>query len=178
VTTRVVFETHSWSEDNDRGVASGWLPGRLSPRGRDLAVELGERRAGDVDVVLTSDLRRAVETAELAFPDGAVPILHDWRLRECDYGDGNGMPAAQLHQHRERYLDEPYPNGESWRQAVRRVGGALRDVAERWDGRRVLIIGHVSTRWALDHLVDGVPLEELITADFGWREGWEYRLKA
>ncbi|WP_432990954.1 histidine phosphatase family protein [Dactylosporangium sp. CA-233914] len=107
-----------------------------------------------------------------------MPILHDWRLRECDYGDCNGMPAAQLHEHRERYLDEPYPNGESWRQAVRRVGGALRDAADRWGGQRVLIIDHVSTRWALDHLVEGVPLEELITADFGWREGWEYRMTA
>ncbi|GAA3265633.1 histidine phosphatase family protein [Dactylosporangium vinaceum] len=172
----VVFETHSWSEDNDSGVASGWRPGRLSPRGRDLAIELGRRRRDGVDVVLSSDLRRAAETAELAFPDGTVPILYDWRLRKCDYGDGNGMPAAQLHEHRERHLDEPYPNGESWRQAVRRVSGALRDIAERWDGQRVLIIGHVATRWALDHLAGGVPLEELITADFGWREGWEYRL--
>ncbi|WP_432990951.1 histidine phosphatase family protein [Dactylosporangium sp. CA-233914] len=51
-------------------MASGWLPGQLSSRGRGLAAELGRRRKGAVDVVLTSDLRRAVETAELAFPDG------------------------------------------------------------------------------------------------------------
>ena len=34
---QIVFETHSWSEDNDRGVATGRLPGRLSARGRELA---------------------------------------------------------------------------------------------------------------------------------------------
>lgn len=34
-------ETHSWSEDNDRGIATGWLPGRLSRQGRDLAREIG-----------------------------------------------------------------------------------------------------------------------------------------
>ncbi|MGH3547501.1 MAG: hypothetical protein ACRDQU_05150 [Pseudonocardiaceae bacterium] len=39
--TMIVFETHSWSEDNDRGVGTGWLPGRLSERGRELARELG-----------------------------------------------------------------------------------------------------------------------------------------
>jgi alpha-ribazole phosphatase/probable phosphoglycerate mutase len=38
------------------------------------------------------------------------------------------------------------------------------------------VIGHVATRWALDHLVDEVPLERLCGADFAWREGWEYRL--
>jgi 2,3-bisphosphoglycerate-dependent phosphoglycerate mutase len=40
----------------------------------------------------------------------------------------------------------------------------------------VLVIGHVATRWAFDHLLNGVALEELIGADFGWREGWEYRI--
>ena len=26
----VVFETHALTEDNERGFATGWLPGRLS----------------------------------------------------------------------------------------------------------------------------------------------------
>jgi broad specificity phosphatase PhoE len=177
VSTEIVFETHSWSEDNDRGVATGWLHGRLSERGRHLAAELGRRRREDgIDAVFSSDLRRAVETVEIAFAGHDVPVLLDWRLRECDYGSGNGMPAAELHRDRTKHLDEPYPGGESWRQAVERVGGLLADVPTRWPGRRILVIGHVSTRWALDHLIDRVPLEELIAADFGWREGWEYRL--
>jgi hypothetical protein len=41
----------------------------------------------------------------------------------------------------------------------------------------VLIIGHVTTRWALDHFIDGKPLEELMQSSFAWREGWEYRLQ-
>ena len=41
---------------------------------------------------------------------------------------------------------------------------------------RVLVIGHVATRWALDHVTRGVPLEDLVAADFGWQPGWEYRL--
>ena len=173
---QIVYETHSWSEDNERGVATGWLPGRLSPRGRELAAELGERRRADnIAAVFASDLRRAAETAEIAFRDTTIPILYDWRLRECDYGRDNGTPSAALD--RAGHLDVPFPGGESWRQAVRRAGGVLPDLAARWAGRRVLIIGHVATRWALDHLIDGIPLEDLIAADFGWRAGWEYRLE-
>jgi len=176
MSTEIVFETHSWSEDNDRGIATGWLPGRLSPRGREFAAELGLRRRDDgLAAVFCSDLRRAAETAEIAFAGADLPILFDWRLRECDYGRSNGMPAADVHKHRPSYLDQPYPDGESWRQAVARVSGVLADLAGRWAGQRVLIIGHVATRWALDHELDGVPLEELVEADFGWREGWEYR---
>jgi len=46
----------------------------------------------------------------------------------------------------------------------------------RWDGQRVLVIGHVATRWGLDHFLSGVPLEDLIEQDFAWQEGWEYQI--
>jgi hypothetical protein len=46
----------------------------------------------------------------------------------------------------------------------------------RWAGRRVLVIGHVATRWGLDHLVRQIPLGELAAADFAWQPGWEYLL--
>jgi broad specificity phosphatase PhoE len=177
VAVDVVFESHSITEDNESGHATGWLPGRLSARGRSLAQELGLRRRGDgIAAVFSSDLRRAVETAEVAFTGCGVPVLLDWRLRECDYGDWNGMPAADVHGSRSDYLDQPYPGGESWRQAVGRVGGFLNDLPERWSGKRILVIGHLATRWGLDHYVRGVPVETLVKQDFGWQEGWEYRL--
>jgi broad specificity phosphatase PhoE len=88
------------------------------------------------------------------------------------------MPAAELHASRRDHLDRPYPDGESWRQAVARAARLLDDLPPRWDGQRVLIIGHVATRWALDHVLGGVPLEELAVADFAWQPGWEYRLPA
>jgi len=173
----IVFETHSISEDNERDTATGWLPGRLSERGRQLAAELGERRRNDgLVAVFTSDSTRAAETASVAFPAGEIDILHDWRLRECDYGHDNGMPASQLHANRTRYIDQPYPGGESWRQAVDRVGRFLSDLPLRWSDSRILVIGHVSTKWGLDHFIDGKSVAELEAADFGWREGWEYRL--
>jgi 2,3-bisphosphoglycerate-dependent phosphoglycerate mutase len=105
-------------------------------------------------------------------------VLHDWRLRECDYGRRNGMPVAELHAGRRGRMDRPYPDGESWRQAVGRTSRFLNDLPLRWQGQgqRVLVIGHVATWWGLDHLLGGIPLEDLIDQDFGWQEGWEYQL--
>jgi 2,3-bisphosphoglycerate-dependent phosphoglycerate mutase len=173
----IVFETHSTSVDNEQGRATGWLPGELSETGRGQALALGRRRAGDrLAAVLCSDLARAAQTARIAFADRQVPVLHDWRLRECDYGSDNGMPAAQMHASRIGHLDTAYPHGESWRQAVDRVGWFVRDLPRRWDGRRVLVIGHVATRWGLDHWINGTSLADLVAAPFTWQEGWEYRL--
>lgn len=178
MTIQIVYETHSISEDNETNHASGWHHSRLSARGRILAEELGKRRRNDgITAVFTSDLRRAVETAEIAFPDSLVPILHDWRLRECDYGQLNGIHPELLHKERHLYLDQRYPAGESWREAVVRVGRFLNDLKLRWEDSRVLVIGHVATRWALDHYLNGESLEKLMKADFAWREGWEYRMQ-
>ena len=173
----LVFETHSTTEDNEQGRATGWRPGRLSQQGWVQARQLGHRRTSDgLTAVFSSDLARAAETATAAFGESAIPVLYDWRLRECDYGQCNGMPAAELHAGRLEHLDSPYPGGESWRQAVARVGRFLGDLPLRWNGQRVLVIGHVATRWGLDHLIDGVPLEDLAEADFAWKQGWEYRI--
>jgi broad specificity phosphatase PhoE len=177
VSTTIVFETHSISEDNEAGLASGWTHGPLSAQGRELARALGARRRDDgIDTVFASDLHRALETAVLAFDGTAIPILLDWRLRECDYGRLTRTPAEDLHRDRAQYLDTPYPDGESWRQAAARVGRFLAELPTRWDGKRVLVIGHVATRWGLDHFLNGIPLEDLDRAEFHWQEGWEYVL--
>ena len=173
----LVFETHSTTVDNEQGHATGWLPGQLSERGLVQAQQLGRRRLSDgITAVFSSDLARAAQTASAAFAGSAIPVLYDWRLRECDYGQRNGMPVAELHAGRREHLDRPYPGGESWRQAVARVGCFLGDLPLRWNGQRILLIGHLATRWALDHFIDGIALEDLVEQDFAWQEGWEYRL--
>ena len=88
VTIEIVYETHSVTEDNERGIATGWRPGRLSARGRELAAELGRRRCDDgLAAVFSSDLARAAETAAIAFarvfgPGAAGLAAAGMRLRE------------------------------------------------------------------------------------------------
>jgi broad specificity phosphatase PhoE len=177
VSVEIVFETHSISVDNERGIATGWLHGELSETGRANAQALGERRRDDgIAAVFTSDLGRAVETAEIAFGGSGIPVVADARLRECDYGELNGMPSARLEAERPLRIDEPYPGGESYRDVVERVRAFLDDLAADYDGKRVVVIGHSATRWALAHLLEGTPLEKLVDAPFAWREGWEYVL--
>ncbi|HEY7201807.1 MAG TPA: histidine phosphatase family protein [Candidatus Dormibacteraeota bacterium] len=176
----LVYETHSTSTDNEAGVATGWNPGQLSAAGREQARALGERRRRDrIAAVITSDLRRAVETAEIAFAGTAIPLRQDARLRECDYGALNGAPVARLAPERRRHVDVPFPGGgESYRQVVERTRALLRDLSAAHDGGRVLLIAHSANRWALQCLLEGAALEELVDAPFAWQPGWEFRLPA
>jgi 2,3-bisphosphoglycerate-dependent phosphoglycerate mutase len=174
----LVFETHSLTTDNEQGRATGWLGGTLSPLGRAFAAELGRRRRDDgIDVVFTSDLARAVGTAAIAFSGAPMPVVLDWRLREIDYGEWNGAPVETIEHERSSRVDLPFPGGESYRDAVARVGSFLDDLAAERVGQRVVVIGHTATRWALDHLLDGRPLERVVIEPFDWREGWEYALE-
>ena len=36
------------------------------------------------------------------------------------------------------------------------------------------MIAHSANRWALDHLLHGEPLEDLVVAPFRWQDGWTY----
>jgi broad specificity phosphatase PhoE len=62
------------------------------------------------------------------------------------------------------------------RAVVDRVSAFLTEIRLEFEGRRVLLIGHAATRWALDHLLDGADLETLLCAPFDWQEGWTYHL--
>ncbi|MGA4542450.1 histidine phosphatase family protein [Uniformispora flossi] len=175
----IVYETHATTTDNEAGIATGWLPGRLSELGRRQAVELGERRrAGGFAAVFTSDLHRAVETAQIAFPDGTPPLHQDTRLRECNYGHLNGSPVSHIAAQRRHRIDVPFPGGQSYRRVLAATDALLHDLAVRLNGTRILLIAHSANRWALECLLTGASLEDLVTAPPAWRPGWHYTLPA
>jgi broad specificity phosphatase PhoE len=118
-----------------------------------------------------------METAEIAFANTDLPILLDWRLRECDYGQLNGGPAERVGAELKSRIYQPFPGGESYRDVVTRMERFLDDLFLRWDATRVLVIGHAATRWSLQHLVDGDALEDVVGAPFRWQEGWEYEVR-
>lgn len=172
----IIYETHATTTDNEHGIATGWLPGELSDRGRAQARALGERRRENITAIFASDLARARDTATIAFGDRDTPIYLDRRLRECDYGTMNDMPVAQLAAERSRHITEPWPGGQSYREVVAQTADFLRDLGAGWDGGAALLIAHSANRWALDHLLNGIPLEDSVDAPFAWREGWRYVL--
>lgn len=173
---RLVYETHATSLDNEAGLASGHHDVDLSPAGERQAAELGARYAeAPPSLVLTSDLRRAWRTAEIAF-GARVPIVRDARLRECDYGALTRRPVREIDACRLAAIDTPFPGGESYADATARVGACLDDVRARWPGGWVLMIGHRATHHALDLLLLGVSLDRSMATPFTWQPGWAYDL--
>ena len=173
----IIFATHATSLDNERGIASGWADVDLSALGIAQAHELGTRYAQDrFDAVFCSDQRRAYRTAAIAFGDRDIPIIADWRLRECDYGTVTRQPMAEVERAKASYVTIPFPEGESYEQAAARVGEFLQELRTRYPGGRVLIIGSRATHYALEHWINSVPLRQAVTAPLRWQPGWKYEL--
>ena len=124
----------------------------------------------------SSDLGRAVETAEIAFGGTGIPVRLDRRLRECNYGELNGVPSARVAEEVAHRIDTPYPGGESYRQVVERVREFLDDLPTELDGKRIVLVSHAAPRWSLQHLLGGERLEDVVGAPFEWQPGWEYVL--
>ncbi len=89
-----------------------------------MAGELRLWRWGDdgIGAVFGSDLARAAETAAIAFGATGIPVLLDVAAARVRLRTDNGMPSGELRRACATTWMSLYPGGESWRQAVDRVG--------------------------------------------------------
>jgi broad specificity phosphatase PhoE len=76
---------------------------------------------------------------------------------------------------RARHVDVPFPGGESYRQVTERMAEFCDDMARRYPGGRVVVIGHFATHVALEHLLGGGSIAEVLAAPYTWQPGWTYR---
>jgi broad specificity phosphatase PhoE len=140
----------------------------LSARGRIQASKLGSRfRRLKPDIVVSSDLRRCLETAKIL--GAAVPILPSSGLREMDFGDWDGRTSASCRRRDrdrfDRWMIDPWslrpPGGESLRQLRARVRRFVDSLVRRFPDRTLALITHAgpiralvapepSDFWALD----------------------------
>jgi broad specificity phosphatase PhoE len=176
----IIFEAHSTTTDNEAHLASGWNDVALSELGLKQSVELGQRYSlDDIDAIFASDMERAFQTATLAFPSIEPRKLHiDWRLRECDYGDLTQHPKSEVDREKLHRVDVPFPNGESYTDTTERMRTLLLDLARDYQDKKVMIIGHRATQYGLEHWINGVPLQDAVTAPWSWQAGWTYEWKA
>ena len=172
---KIYFAAHATTKDNEVKVASGWSDAELSDLGHRQAKELGEIfRDIPLDIVCCSDLRRAVDTVQIAFGN-KYPVITDKRLRELNYGDANGQPSATVEPMKMSHIKEPFLGGESYEQAVARVQGFYNELKEQYPDKAILVVGHRATQYGLDVLT-GKTLEELLGVPFKWKPYWEYQI--
>ncbi len=113
----------------------------LTDAGELQAVELGQLLTGvEPDRVLSSPMRRALDTARLAGFEDQVEQVD--ALREFDYGEYEGLTSDQIRASRPDWdlFRDGCPGGETPEQVAARVKPLLDEIVTA--GRRVILFGH------------------------------------
>lgn len=100
---------HPQASHHVTGVVGGWHDSSLTDRGVRDAHAIADAVSGDVPagapvVVATSDLRRAIQTADPVCLALGVTAIVDPRLREKSYGAADGRPQGWLN---DRFVPPP-----------------------------------------------------------------------
>lgn len=172
----LILLRHGQSQWNLENRFTGWVDVPLSPKGEAEARAAGDKLRGRrIDVLFTSVLQRAMETARLALDAAGIatpPTTRAEALNERMYGDLQGMNKAEA---AERFGADQV---KIWRRSydVQPPGGeSLADTAARvlpyWEqtilpeiraGRNVLIAAHGNSLRALVMHLDGLTREQVL----------------
>ena len=94
---RLLLIRHGQTEWNNDSRAQGHTDVALDETGMRQSALLGAAfETGDIDLVLSSDLRRSRQTAEPIAAAAGVPLELDSRLRERTFGDWEGHLYSQV----------------------------------------------------------------------------------
>lgn len=176
---KIIYFVHGTTTDNADKLCSGWKQAMLNDLGKEQAVNLGNvsRERGDsFDIIFTSDLQRAIDSSNLAFPNSEK--IRDSRLRECNYGDLDGKHKSFVKY--EEHIENPFPNGESLLDVEKRMREFLEFLYENYNGKTIGIVAHRAPQLALEVILNNTTWEEAIANDWrktgGWQPGWTYQL--
>ena len=174
---KIIYFVHGTTTDNAAKLCSGWKEAMLNDLGREQAQNLGnviKEKKIKFDVLFSSDLKRAIESSNIAFPE--YEKIRDNRLRECNYGDLDGESKKLVIY--DEHINEPFPNGESLIDVQNRIKDFINELKEKYDGKTIGIVAHRAPQLALEVITKNITWEEAIKNDWrntgDWQPGWEY----
>ncbi len=162
---RLLIIRHGETVDNIANRIQGQSQGQLTEQGLRQADALASRLVQEqIDLIISSDLRRAVDTTERITSAAFRPVEYDPLLRERDFGSLVGVSFDEYRRH----LDEsgmPFfsyrpPGGESLVDLQGRVKKFIARRADLWERDNVLLSAHGQTNRMLLRVLIGTPFEE------------------
>jgi broad specificity phosphatase PhoE len=186
--TTIILARHGETDWNREGRWQGHSNTSLNELGREQAQRLADELAGKVDVVYSSDLARARETAEIIAEHLGLEVEVDSRLRERGFGSWEGLTHPEVEERDGEALarwraGDGYGahDAEPHEAFAERIRGVLDDVLERHPGERVLVITHGGSMRVIHALAQGLDyirdrklipaVENCAVAKFAARDG-------
>lgn len=148
---------HGETVDNACQLMQGQTHGELNENGILQAKALSEEwRNRAIDAVISSDLKRAIDTATLIAAPHGLKVVTTSLLRERDWGDFTGRYIPDL-------KNEPWPdNVESLENLLSRAGEFITYVRQTFPGKKVLAVGHGIVNKAIQAVLYKKSMSEIL----------------
>ncbi|KAJ0457664.1 putative phosphoserine phosphatase [Helianthus annuus] len=152
--TEIIVIRHGETEWNAEKRIQGHLDIDLNDVGRQQALAVAERlsRESKISAVYSSDLKRALETAEtIASRCGGLQVIQDPNLRERHLGDLQGLVYSDAPKMKTKAYEalqshgndvEIPGGGESLNQLYKRCTNSLQAIGSKHRGERVVVVTH------------------------------------
>ncbi len=133
--------------EDERDKVGGWSDNHLTTNGIAQVRKLTDSLAENYDFIISSDLPRAKQTAEIIAEKSNCAIIYNEGLRETNNGDLKNLTKAEfVARGYKRFIDmgmtESYPNGESPLAFYERVKSAFIDILEMYKNKKILLVTH------------------------------------
>ncbi len=154
--TTLFLARHGLTEDNDAQLLQGIRQGRLTAEG---VAQIGQLAAGlrerHFDAIIASDLRRAIDSANIIASGRGIEVTTTPLLRERDWGDFTGRFIPEL-------KGLPFPdNVESMDDLLARAQRFIAWTVDHYPGQTVLAMGHGIINKAIQAVHYGKRMSEM-----------------
>lgn len=167
---RYLLLRHGESKMNKKGIISSTLPENL-PLGltengkKEIENACQKLKKEKIDLIISSDLLRARETAEIVARELGIKPLFDKRLRDIKAGVFEGKKLSQFlsfwKSYEERFFKK-LKGGENYTQVKMRMYKFLKELEEKYQGKTILLIGHQRPFALLEGAVKGFEIKEFL----------------
>ena len=175
--TRILAIRHGETAWNVDTRIQGHLDIPLNERGRWQAQRLGRALAArdPIDAIYSSDLERALHTAQAIAAATGAPLATHTGLRERCFGTFEGKTYAEIEQHwpeeserwRKREPEWAPAGGESLLRMRERVSATLQELVARHRGEQIVLVAHGGVMDQLYRLATGQDLQAPRTWQLG-----------
>lgn len=169
---KIILIRHGETAWNAERRLQGHLDIPLNAEGeRQARLLAGALAAEPLDLIVSSDLQRARQTAQAVATLRGMPLLVEPGLRERCYGGFEGLLYSEIEQRfpvefaawQARDVDAILPDGkncgESFRQFYERATGAILGLAQAYPGRSIAMVAHGGVLECAYRMALGLPLE-------------------
>jgi broad specificity phosphatase PhoE len=156
---RLYVVRHGETVKNQFGLIQGQTEADLNENGINEAKKLRELIDSlNIDVVISSPLRRAKDTARLITND-KFDIIIDERLIERNYGLSEGKPVDSdlTVKYWDFNLNTDLNDVEKVRDLLARVSEFIEDMRLKYDDKNVLVVAHSAILRAIHYAINGIP---------------------